>query len=132
MNKENDYRATIRKLKGQIRDTKFDSGLQAAADKGEKKKLARENESPRAQIQRMKIAAENPAWSRTDEKLINGLRRKVCDYGADLEKAEDELAKARAKLVKNAEGRAGLVQQLKGKYDKEVTSLKRKLTTLEN
>ncbi|XP_070030028.1 uncharacterized protein [Nicotiana sylvestris] len=107
------------------------SELQATADEGEKKKLARENEALRAQIQRMKIAAQNLERSRTDEKLINGLRKKVCDYGADLEKTEGELAKARAKLAKNTEERASFVQQLKEKYDKRVMGLKIKLNTHE-
>ncbi|XP_019228883.1 PREDICTED: tropomyosin alpha-1 chain-like [Nicotiana attenuata] len=100
-----------------------------AADEGEKKKLARENEALRAQIQRMKIAAENQVRSRADEKLINGLKRKVYEYENDLEKSEGRLARARAKLAKNAEGRAGFVQQLKEKYDREVANLKKKLTT---
>ncbi|XP_070013309.1 uncharacterized protein [Nicotiana sylvestris] len=123
---------TISKLEGQIRDIKFDSSLQAAVDEGGKKMLARENEALRAQIQRMKIAAENLERSRTDEKLINGLRQKMCDNGADFEKAEDELARTQEKLAKNVEERVKFVQQLKGKYDKEVTSLKKTLTTLEN
>lgn len=46
----------------------------------------------------MKIATENPARSGKYEKLIHGLRRKMCDYGADLEKAECELAKAWGKV----------------------------------
>lgn len=58
----------------------------------------------------MKIAVENPRRSKTDEKLINSLRRKVCDYGADLDKAEDELAKSQAKLAKNTVTHARFVQ----------------------
>jgi len=80
----------------------------------------------------MKIVAENPGRSQTDERLINGLRRKVCEHGTDLEKSEGSLARARAKFVENAEGRADFVRQLKGKYDREVANLKKKLTTLEN
>nr|XP_009774690.1 PREDICTED: tropomyosin-1-like [Nicotiana sylvestris]XP_016487725.1 PREDICTED: tropomyosin-1-like [Nicotiana tabacum] len=80
----------------------------------------------------MKITAENPVRSRKDKKLIHSLRRKVCDYGADLEKTEGELAKAREKLSRNAEERASFVQQLKEKYNKGITGLKEKLNTLEN
>ncbi|XP_070048922.1 uncharacterized protein [Nicotiana tomentosiformis] len=75
--KEREYRTTISKLEEQIEKIKFDSSLQAAEDEGEKKRLAKENESLRAQIQRMKIAAEAPARSERDEKIITNLRRKV-------------------------------------------------------
>ncbi|XP_070002440.1 uncharacterized protein [Nicotiana sylvestris] len=51
----------------------------------------------------MKIAVKNPVRSGKDEKLIHSLRQKVCDYGAALEKAEGELAKAQEKLAKNPE-----------------------------
>lgn len=73
-------------------DLQFQKDLQAAADEGEKKKLAEENEALRAQIQKMKIAAENPVRSAKDAKLINNLRQKVNDYSFDLNKAERELA----------------------------------------
>jgi len=101
-------------------------------DEGEKKRLARENEALRVQIQKMKIAAENQGRSENDERFISSLRQKVCDYGADLTKAEEELAKARAKLAKKAEERARYVQQLKQKYDRGVAILRKKLTNLEN
>ncbi|XP_019265452.1 PREDICTED: uncharacterized protein LOC109243018 [Nicotiana attenuata] len=106
--------------------------VQAAADEGEKKKLAQENKALRAQIQKMKVAAEIQERSRTDERLINGLRRKISEYEDDLEKCEGSLARARAQLEKNVEGRAEFVRQLKRKYDGEVTNLKKKLTTSEN
>ncbi|XP_070029634.1 spindle pole body component 110-like [Nicotiana sylvestris] len=80
----------------------------------------------------MKIAAENQERSRTDERLINGLRRKISKCEDDLEKSEGSLVRARAQLAKNAEGRTEFVRQLKRKYDGEVTNLKKKLTTLEN
>nr|XP_033515449.1 uncharacterized protein LOC117279927 [Nicotiana tomentosiformis] len=106
--KEKEYRTTINKLEEQIEKIKFDSSLQAAEDEGEKKRLARENEALRAQIQRMKIAAETPVRSERDEKIITNLRRKVHDYGFDLTKAEEH---------------ARLAHQLKQKYDKEVAIL---------
>ncbi|XP_019235757.1 PREDICTED: uncharacterized protein LOC109216083 [Nicotiana attenuata] len=52
LEKETNYRATISKLEGQIRDLKFDNSVQAAADEGEKKKLAQENKALRSQIQK--------------------------------------------------------------------------------
>jgi len=85
--KEANYRATISKLEGQIRDLKFDKSVQAIADEGEKKKLAQENKALRAQIQKMKIAAENQERSRKDERLISGLRRKIAECEDDLEKS---------------------------------------------
>ncbi|XP_009794212.1 uncharacterized protein [Nicotiana sylvestris] len=80
----------------------------------------------------MKIAAENPARNGKYEKLINSLRQKVCDYGSYLKKTEGELAKARAKLAKNAKERASFVQQLKEKYDKGIMGLKKKINTFES
>nr|XP_009798215.1 PREDICTED: uncharacterized protein LOC104244481 isoform X2 [Nicotiana sylvestris] len=80
----------------------------------------------------MKIAAENQERSRTDERLINGLRRKISEYKDDLETFEGSLVRARAQLAKNAEEWAEFARQLKRKYDGEVTNLKKKLTTLEN
>ncbi|XP_070015665.1 uncharacterized protein [Nicotiana sylvestris] len=80
----------------------------------------------------MKIAAESPARSGKDEKLINSLRHKVCDYGSDLEKTESELAKARVKLAKNAKEQASFVQQLKEKYNKGIMDLKKKINTFES
>ncbi|XP_019244300.1 PREDICTED: kinectin-like [Nicotiana attenuata] len=130
--KEKKYQATIHILEEKLRNVEFNNDLQLQEAKGERRKLAQENEALRAQIQRMKIAAENPVRSRQDEKLINGLRRKVGDYEANLEKTEKELAKAQAKLVKNAEGRASVVRQLKEKYDRGMGGLKKRINVLEN
>ncbi|XP_019259543.1 PREDICTED: uncharacterized protein LOC109237668 isoform X2 [Nicotiana attenuata] len=80
----------------------------------------------------MKIAAENQEMSQIDERLINGLRRKISKYEDDLKKSEGSLARARAHLAKNVEGRAEFARQLKRKYDGEVANLKKNLTTLEN
>ncbi|XP_070025774.1 uncharacterized protein [Nicotiana sylvestris] len=80
----------------------------------------------------MKIAAENPTRSEKDKKLVDNLRQKVGDYGFDLERAEVELAQARAKLAKNAEGRENFIRQLKEKYDKGILGLKKRVNVLEN
>ncbi|XP_070008178.1 uncharacterized protein [Nicotiana sylvestris] len=61
------------------------------------------------------MAAENPARSAKDEKLIDNLRQKVNDYSFDLNKAESELSRAQKQLAKNADERARLVMQLKEK-----------------
>ncbi|XP_019232631.1 PREDICTED: uncharacterized protein LOC109213303 [Nicotiana attenuata] len=99
----------IRSLKGPQRDPMSNSSptehsLQAAADEGEKKKLAKENEALRAQIREMNIAAENP----------------------------DELARARTQQAKNTKERARLVRQLKEQYNNEVAGLKKRVITVEN
>jgi len=106
--------------------------LQAAEDEGENKRLTRENEVLRAQIQKIKIAVETPVRSERDERIITNQRRKVHDCGVDLTKVEEDLAKAQAKLAKNAEERTRFVHLLKQKYDRGVTILKGKLNTLEN
>ncbi|XP_019227420.1 PREDICTED: uncharacterized protein LOC109208724 [Nicotiana attenuata] len=120
------------KSRQETQDLQFENGLQAAVDEGEKKKLAKENEALRAQIREIKIAAENPARSAKDEKLIKNLRQKVGEYGSDLNKAEGELARARTKLAKNAEERARLVKQLKEEYDNEVAGSKKRVIIVEN
>ncbi|XP_070009427.1 uncharacterized protein [Nicotiana sylvestris] len=79
----------------------------------------------------MRIAAKNQERSQKDERLISGLKRKIVECEDDLEKSEGNLAKARAQLVKNAEGRAEFVQQLKRKYEGTTTNLKKRLITLE-
>ncbi|XP_075109335.1 uncharacterized protein LOC142181084 [Nicotiana tabacum] len=130
--KENEYRDTISKLEKQVKDLQFENGLQATADEGKKKTLAKENEAFRAQIREMKIATGNPARSAKDEKPIKNLRQKVSEYGFDLNKAEGELTRARTKLAKNAEERECLVKALKGKYDNEVVGLKKRVTIFGN
>ncbi|XP_070004502.1 uncharacterized protein [Nicotiana sylvestris] len=78
----------IEKLEKQVIDLKFEIDLHIAADDGEKRKLAQENEVLKAQIQEMKIATINPKRSRADERLINGLKKKALEYQEDLEKSE--------------------------------------------
>lgn len=113
-------------------DLKFDNGVQATVDEGEKKKLPQENEALKAQIQKIKMAVKNQERSQADERLISGLRKKVIECQEDLERSEVSLARVRAQLAKNAEGRAEFARQLKRKYTGTVTDLKRNLTTLEN
>ena len=83
--------------------------------KGKRKKLTQENKALKAQIHKMRIAARNPERSRADERLISGLRKKVLECQDDLEKSEASLAKVRAQLAENAEGRAEFVRQMKKK-----------------
>ncbi|XP_070002601.1 uncharacterized protein [Nicotiana sylvestris] len=119
-------------LECQVRNLQFENGLQATADEGEKKKLTQENEALKVQIRKMRIASRNPERSRADERLISSLRKKALECQDNLEKSEVNLAKVQAQLAKNAEGRAHFVQQMKRRYEGTITSLKRKVTTLEN
>ncbi|XP_070001954.1 uncharacterized protein [Nicotiana sylvestris] len=96
----------------------FNNDLQTQEAEGERRKLPQENEAIRAQVRKMRIADENPGRSRKDEKLIYSLTQKVRNFEDDLQKTEADLANARAKIAKNAEGRASFVWQLKEKYDK--------------
>ncbi|XP_019236991.1 PREDICTED: uncharacterized protein LOC109217219 [Nicotiana attenuata] len=80
----------------------------------------------------MKIAARNSERSRADEKLISGLKTKALECQVDLEKSEASLEKIRAQWAKKAEERAQFVQQMKRNYGGTITSLRRKVTTLEN
>ncbi|XP_070004720.1 uncharacterized protein [Nicotiana sylvestris] len=113
-------------------DLQFENGLQATADEGEKKKLTHENEALKAQIQKMRTAARNSERSRADERLISSLKKKALECQDDLEKSEANLAKVRAQWAKEAEEREKFMQQMKRKYEGTITSMKRKMTTLEN
>ncbi|XP_070008282.1 uncharacterized protein [Nicotiana sylvestris] len=113
-------------------DLQFENDLQAATDEGEKKNLTQENEALKVQIRKMKIVARNPERSRADERLISSLKNKALECQDDLEKSEASLVKAWAQLAENAKGRTQFVQQLKRKYEGTITSLRRKVTTLEN
>ncbi|XP_070030808.1 uncharacterized protein [Nicotiana sylvestris] len=132
LTKENEYRAKISQLERRAMELQFENGVQADADEEEKKKLTQENEALKAQIRKMKIAARNPERSRADERLISGLKKKVLECQEYLEKSEASLAKIRAQWTKKAEERALFVQQMKRNYEGTITSLRRKVTTLEN
>ncbi|XP_070019976.1 uncharacterized protein [Nicotiana sylvestris] len=103
-------------------ELQFENGVQAAANKGEKKKLAQENEVLKAQIQKMK---RNPERSRADKKLINSLKKKALEYQENLEESEAGLARIQAKWIKKAEERVRF-------YEGTITILRRKIATLKN
>ncbi|XP_070020582.1 uncharacterized protein [Nicotiana sylvestris] len=110
--KEKKYQVAIHTLEEKLRNMEFNNDLQAQEAECERRRLAQENETLRAQVRKIRIA--------------------VRDYEDDLQKTEAELANARAKLAKNAEGRASFVRQLKEKYDKGMVSIKKKFNVLEN
>ncbi|XP_070029874.1 uncharacterized protein [Nicotiana sylvestris] len=115
--KEEGYQAEISKLKQQIRALKFENSVQVAADQGEKNRLAQENEALRAQIQQMRIAANNQQRSQSDEWLIKGMKREIGECQDELKKSEGTIAELRAQWKD---------------YEKAIGSLKRKVVTLED
>ncbi|XP_070013861.1 spindle pole body component 110-like [Nicotiana sylvestris] len=129
--KEHEYRVTIGKLEKQVLDLKFERDLHIAADEGEKRKLAQENEVLKAQIREMKIATRNPKRSQADEKLINGLKKKVLEYQEDLEKSKPGIARIQLKRIKKTEGRARSMQQMKRDYERNIAILIETISTLE-
>ncbi|XP_070017715.1 uncharacterized protein [Nicotiana sylvestris] len=106
--------------------------LSNASIMGEKNMLAQENEVLRAQVQQMRIAANNQQRSRSDERLIKGLKREIGECRDELKKSEGTIAELRAQWVKRTEERTHYMQQLKKDYEKTIGSLKRKVVTLED
>ncbi|XP_070002706.1 uncharacterized protein [Nicotiana sylvestris] len=102
--KEKEYKAIIHDLREELRNVTFNNELQAQEAEGR---------------------------SRKDERLIYNLTQKVRDYEDDLQKAESELAKARARLSKSAEGRAAFIQRMKERYEKGVTCWEKVIGNLE-
>ncbi|XP_070008108.1 uncharacterized protein [Nicotiana sylvestris] len=109
--KEKGYRAEISKLKQEMEGLKFENNVQVATDLGEKNMLAQENEAFRAQIQQIRIAADNQQRNRSDERLIKGLE---------------------AHWEKRTEERNRYLQQLKRDHEQTIANLKRKVATLED
>ncbi|XP_070029702.1 uncharacterized protein [Nicotiana sylvestris] len=130
--KERKYRAEIGKLKQQVKDLKFENKVQIVADEGEKNKLAQENEALKAQIRQMRVDADNQQRSRSDERLINGLKKEIMERRDDLKKFEGAVAQLRAQWAKITKERTQYLQQVKKEYEKTIAKLKGKMTTLED
>ncbi|XP_070017008.1 uncharacterized protein [Nicotiana sylvestris] len=118
--KEHEYRVTIGKLEKQVMDLKFEKDLHIAADEGERRKLAQENEVLKTQIQEMKIATRSQERSRADKRLINGLKKKVIEYQEDLEKSKAGLARIQVKWIKKTEEQVRFMQQMKRDYEERI------------
>lgn len=95
VDKEEEYRATINKLKEQLRVLNFGKELQAHEDEGEKKILARKNEALQAQLREIKRASVIPVRSERDQKITANLRQKIFDYATDLTKTVKKRGSAR-------------------------------------
>lgn len=92
MVEEESYRVEIGKLRQQIRDLEFENSLQVDTDRGEKSKLAQENEALKDQIRQMRRDADKQQRSRSDERLIKGLKREIGECRDDLKKSKDTIA----------------------------------------
>ncbi|XP_070010842.1 uncharacterized protein [Nicotiana sylvestris] len=130
--KEESYRAEIGQLKQQIKNLGFENSLQVDANQGEKNKLAQENKALKAQNRQMRIDADNQQSSRSDERLINGLKKEIIERREDLKKSERAVAQLRAQWAKKTKERKQYLQQVKKEYEKTIAKLKGKMTTLED
>ncbi|XP_070005431.1 uncharacterized protein [Nicotiana sylvestris] len=130
--KEKGYRAEISKLKQQIEGLKFENNVQVATDLGEKNRLAQENEVLRAQIQQIRIAADNQQRSWSDERLIKGLKMEISECRSELENFENTIAGLEAHWAKRTEERNRYLRQLKRDHEQTIANLKRKVATLED
>jgi len=128
--KEREYLAEIGKLKQQIKDLKFENKVQVAADEGEKNKLARESEILKAQIRKMKMDADNQRRSRSDKRLIAGLRNQVIESRKDLERSEASIARIRARWAKGAAARKKHLWQVRRDYEGSIAILRETNSTL--
>ncbi|XP_070005839.1 uncharacterized protein [Nicotiana sylvestris] len=106
--------------------------VQVAADEGEKNKLAQENKALKAQIRQMRIDADNQQRSRSDERLINRLKKEIIEHRDDLKKSEGAIAQLRAQWAKVTKERTQYLQQVKKEYEKTIAKLKGKMTTLKD
>ncbi|XP_070005449.1 uncharacterized protein [Nicotiana sylvestris] len=130
--KEKGYRVEIIKLKQQMEGLKFENNVQVATDLGEKNRLAQENEALRAQIQQIRIAADNQQRSRSDERLIKGIKMEISECRSELENLENTIAGLEAHWAKRTEERNRYLQQLKRDHEQTIANLKRKVATLED
>ncbi|XP_070010927.1 uncharacterized protein [Nicotiana sylvestris] len=78
----------------------------------------------------MKIVTRNPKRSQAEERLINGLKKKVLEYQEDLEKSKAGLARIQVKGIKKAEERARSMQQIKRDYERNIAILRETMSTL--
>ncbi|XP_070011435.1 uncharacterized protein [Nicotiana sylvestris] len=130
--KERGYCAEIGKLKQQVEGLKYEHNVQVATDLGEKNRLTRENEMLRAQIEHMKIDADNRQRSRSDERLIKGLRMEIGECRSESENLENTIAGLEAHCARRTEKRNRYLQQLKRDHEQAIANLKKKVVTLED
>ncbi|XP_070017011.1 golgin IMH1-like [Nicotiana sylvestris] len=132
LTKEREYRAEVSKLKRQLKDLKFENKVQVVADEGEKNRLAQANEALKAQIRQMRINADNQQRSRSDERLIYGLKKEIGECRDDLKRSEGTLAQLQVQWAKRTKERTQYLQQARKDYEKTIVGLKRNVATLES
>ncbi|XP_070023004.1 uncharacterized protein [Nicotiana sylvestris] len=129
--KEKDYRTEIGELKQQVESLKFNNSMQVAADRGEKNRLAQENEELGAQIQKLRMALDKQPRSRLDEQLIKGLRSEVREWRDGLEESENVMAELKVQWRTRADKHRRYLNQLKHDHEKTLANMKRKVAALE-
>ncbi|XP_070021858.1 uncharacterized protein [Nicotiana sylvestris] len=129
--KEKGYRAEIGELKQQVESLKFNNSMQVAADRGEKNRLAQENEELRAQIQKLRMAPNKQPRSRSDEQLIRGLKNEVREWRDGLEESENVMPELKVQWGTRADKHSRYLIQLKRNHEKTIANMKRKVATLE-
>ncbi|XP_070021923.1 uncharacterized protein [Nicotiana sylvestris] len=102
------------------------------SDEEEKRKLAQENEALKAQIQQMRRDADKQQRSRSDERLIKGLKKEIGECRDDLKKSKDTIARLQAQWAKRTKERTQYLQQARKDHEKTIVSLKRKVINLES
>ncbi|XP_070009149.1 uncharacterized protein [Nicotiana sylvestris] len=130
--KEKGYRFEINKLKQQIEGLKYEHNVLVATDLGEKNRLTQENDTLRAQIQQIRIAADNQQRSRSDDRLIKGLKMEIGECRSESENLKNTIAGLETHWAKRTEERNRYLQQLKRDHKQTIANLKRKVATLED
>nr|XP_016512546.1 PREDICTED: pentatricopeptide repeat-containing protein At5g12100, mitochondrial-like [Nicotiana tabacum] len=80
----------------------------------------------------MRIDPDNQQMSRSDERLINRLKKEIIKRRDDLKKSEGAVAQLRAQWAKRTKERTQYLQQVKKEYEKTIAKLKGKMTSLED
>lgn len=79
----------------------------------------------------MRKAANNQPRSRSDERLIKGLRNEIREHHGELEKSKNVIAELKRQRATKIEERRQYLNQLKRGHEKIVASLNRKVVALE-
>ncbi|XP_070003413.1 uncharacterized protein [Nicotiana sylvestris] len=130
--REEGYRVEIGKMKQQIEDPKYENSVQVDADIGKKNRLTQANKALKAQIQRVRMDADNQQRSRSDEGLITGLRNQVIESREGLARSESCIARIRARWAKGTTARAKHLRQMRRDYEASIEILRETNSTLKD
>ena len=106
--------------------------MQVDADIGKKNRLTQENKALKAQIQRVRMDADNQQRSWFDEGLITGLRNQVIESREGLERSEACIARIRARWAKGTTSRAKHLRQVRRDYEASIEILRETNSTLKD